>query len=137
MLDTLVVAMPYPAKVGILQSQDEKQNAIRFQAATTHLDLAITFYLVASATKDRVRSSRALANAQQAYAIAASYLDCNLQAGQNIEIEEKIVLLNAIRARCRRSLRHDNGVGGSSCETTVREQECDLVGLRRGQAFSD
>jgi len=90
--------------MGILQSNrsqvDEKQQAVRFQAATTQLDLAITFYLVASATKDQGRSDRAVASAQQAYAIAASSLDCNLRAGQNLEIEEKLILLNAVRATC-------------------------------------
>lgn len=79
----------------------EKQQAVRFQAVATQLDLAITFYLVASATKDQGRSDRAVASAQQAYAIATSSLDCNLRAGQNLEIEEKLVLLNTVRATCR------------------------------------
>ena len=96
--------MPHAAKVGILESNrsevQQKQNAVRFQAATTHLDLAITFYLIASATKDRNRSNRAIANAQKAYAIAASSLDCHLKAEQNVEIEKKLILLNAVRAGC-------------------------------------
>ena len=87
--------------MGIFQSQvHQKQNAVRLQAATTQMDLAITFYLVASATRDQDRSNRAVAKAQQAYAIAASSLDCNLKAGQNFEIEEKFILLNAVRAIC-------------------------------------
>jgi len=103
--DTQVATIHYAAKVGILESDrsqlHEKQHAVRFQAATTQLDLAITYYLVASATKDQARSNRAVARAQQAYAIAASSLDCNLGAGQNLEIEEKLILLNAVRATCR------------------------------------
>ena len=77
-----------------------KQHAVRFQAAAAELDLAITFYLVAAATKDQDRSDRAIANAEQAYAIAASSLDCKLKAGQNLEIEEKLVRLNSVRASC-------------------------------------
>jgi hypothetical protein len=77
-----------------------KQHAVRFQAATTQLDLAITFYLIAAATRDQDRSDRAIANAEQAYANAASSLDCNLKAGQNLEIEEKLVRLNSVRAGC-------------------------------------
>jgi predicted HAD superfamily hydrolase len=64
------------------------------------LDLAITFYLVASATKDQDRSNRAIANAEKAFAIAASSLDCNLKAEQNVEIEKKLLLLNAVRSGC-------------------------------------
>ena len=94
--------MPHAAKVEILEGNpsqlQQKQNAVRFRAATTQLDLAITFYLVASATKDQDRSDRAVANAQKAYAIAASFLDCHLKAEQNVEIEKKLILLNAVRA---------------------------------------
>jgi hypothetical protein len=97
-------ATPHARKVGILESNpsqvQQKQNAVRFRAATTQLDLAITFYLVASATKDQDRSNRAVANAQKAYAIAASSLDCNLKAEQNVEIEKKLLLLNAVRSGC-------------------------------------
>ena len=96
--------MPHAAKVGILERNrseiQQKQNAVRFRAAITQLDLAITFYLVASATKDHDRSSRAIANAQRAYAIAASSLDCHLKTEQNVEIEKKLILLNAVRAGC-------------------------------------
>lgn len=96
--------MPHTRKVGILESNrsqvQQKQNAVRFQAATTQLDLAITFYLVACATKDQDRSNRAIANAQKAYAIAATFLDCNLIGEQNVEIEKKLVLLNSVRAGC-------------------------------------
>ena len=95
-------ATPHAAKVEILESNSsrvqQKQNAVRFRAATTQLDLAITFYLVASATKDQDRSDRAVANAQKAYAIAASFLDCHLKAEQNVEIEKKLILLNAVRS---------------------------------------
>ena len=69
--------------------------------AITELDLAVTFYLVAAATKDQDKSNRAIANAEHAYAVAASSLDCNLQAGQNFEVEEKLILLNSVRAGCR------------------------------------
>ena len=90
--------------MGLLESNRSKshgkQHAVRFQAATTQLDLAITFYLIAAATRDQDRSDRAIANAEQAYANAASSLDCNLKAGQNLEIEEKLVRLNSVRAGC-------------------------------------
>ena len=96
--------MPYAAKVEILQDNrsqlHQKQNAVRLQTATTQLDLAITFYLVAAATKDQDRPNRAFANAQQAYAIAASSLDSNLEDGQNLEIEGKFILLKSLRAIC-------------------------------------
>jgi hypothetical protein len=96
--------MPYAVTVGILESNrsqsHEKQHAVRFQAATAQLDLAITFYLIAAAARDQDRSDRAIANAEHAYAIAASSLDCNLEAGQNLEIEERLVRLNSVRADC-------------------------------------
>lgn len=95
------------AKVEILQDNrsqlHQKQNAVRLQTATTQLDPAIIFYVVAAATKDQDMSNRAFANAGQAYAIAASSLDCNLKDGQNLEIEEKFILLNAVRAICPRN----------------------------------
>jgi hypothetical protein len=95
-------ALPHAAKMDILESNrsqaQQKQNAVRFQAATTQLDLAIPFYLVASATKDQDRSTRAIANAQKAYAIAASSLDCNLKTEQKVQIEKKLILLNAVRS---------------------------------------
>ena len=94
--------MPNAAKMQILQDNrsqlDQIQNSVRFQAATTQLDLAITFYLVAAAAKDQHTSERAIIYAQRAYAIAASSLDCNLKAGQKHELEEKFILLNAVRA---------------------------------------
>ena len=94
----------------------QKQNAVRFQAATTQLDLATTFYLVASATKDQDRSNRAITNAQKAYAIAASSLDGYLKAEQRVEIEKKLVLLNVVRAGCPPTLRPTmTGVGPDSC----------------------
>lgn len=93
------------AKMQILQDNrsqlDQTKNSVRFQAAIAELDLAITFYIVAAATKNRDRSDRAIISAQRAYAIAASSLDCNLKAGQNHELEEKFILLNAARAICR------------------------------------
>ena len=99
--------MPYAAKVEILQGNrsqlHQKQNVVRLQTATTQLDLAITFYVVAAAAKDQDRSDRAIIYAQRAYAIAASSLDCNLKDGQNFEIEEKFILLNAVRAICSRN----------------------------------
>ena len=93
--------MPYAAMVETLEDalpQLPKKDAVRFQTATTWLELAITLYLVAAATKDQERSDRAFANAEHAYAIAASTLDCNLEAGQNLEVEEKLIRLNSARA---------------------------------------
>ena len=102
--DTPVFAMTYAPKMGILQTKrsqsHHRQNAVRFRAATAELDLAITFYLVAAATKDQDRSDRAIAHAKQAYAIAAASLDCRLRAGQNLEIEEKLMRLNSVRSGC-------------------------------------
>ena len=57
----------YDAKVKILQDNrsHQKRNAVRFRAATTQLDVAITFYLVASTTKDKDKSNGAIVNAEQ------------------------------------------------------------------------
>ena len=106
-------ARPHAAKMRILESNrsdvQQKQNAVRFQAATTQLDLAITFYLVASATKDQDRSNRAITKAQKAYAIAASSLDGYLKAEQRVEIEKKLILLNFVRPPTLSSPHHDRG----------------------------
>ena len=45
-----------------------KHDALRFQVVTTELDLAITFCLVAAATKDQAKADRNIANAELAYA---------------------------------------------------------------------
>ena len=128
--------MPDAAKMQILQDNrsqlDQIQNSVRLQAATTQLDLAITFYLVAAPAKDQHTSERAIIYAQRAYAIAASSLDCNLKAGQNHVLEEKFILLNAARKICRPPTRSSPPLSGvHRVGEASRQTE---TGRRRGRS---
>ena len=51
-------------------------------------------------TNDQAKSHRNSAYAEQAYATAIHFLNCNLEAGQNLEIEAKLTQLNSLRAGC-------------------------------------
>ena len=78
----------------------QKHNSLKFQFVTMELDLAITFSLSAATTNDQAKSHRNIAYAEQAYATAIHFLNCNLEAGQNLEIEAKLTQLNSLRAGC-------------------------------------
>jgi len=73
----------------------QKHNSLKFQFVTMELDLAITFSLIAATTNDQAKSHRNIA-----YATAIHFLNCNLEAGQNLEIEAKLTQLNSLRAGC-------------------------------------
>ena len=79
----------------------QKHDSLKFRLVTTELDLAITFLVIAATTDDQAKSHRNIAYAEQAYATAIHFLNCNLEVGQNLEIEAaKLARLNSLRTGC-------------------------------------
>jgi len=78
----------------------QKHDAIKFVFANVELDLAITYCLIAAATTDRARSYRSISSAEQAYSIAARFLDGNLDPAQKLEINEKLIRFYSLRVLC-------------------------------------
>jgi len=78
----------------------QKNDSLRFRLLRTELDLAITFFVIAANTDDQAKSHRNIAYAEQAYATAIHFLNCNLEVGQNLEIEAKLARLNSLRTGC-------------------------------------
>ena len=75
-------------------------NATKFQFVNVELDLAITYCVIAAASKDQARSCRNIANAERAYCAAAYFLDGNLDAAQNREIKAKLERFLSLRTGC-------------------------------------
>ena len=78
----------------------QKNDSLRFRLLRTELDLAITFFVIAANADDQAKSHRNIAYAEQAYATAIHFLNCDLEVGQNLEIEAKLARLNSLRTGC-------------------------------------
>jgi len=94
----------------------QKRDSLKFRLVTTELDLAITFLVIAATTDDQAKFHRNIAYAEQAYATAIHFLTCNLEVGQNLEIEAKLARLNSLRAVC-----PPNGLFQLSSRLTLRD----------------
>ena len=86
------------------QSQQlrQKLDALKVQVVSSELDLAITFWWLATTTDDQTKAHRNIANAKRAYDSAASLMHGSLDSAQNLEIREKLIRLHSMMAGCDR-----------------------------------
>lgn len=76
----------------------------RFRFVNVELDLAITFCQIAADTTDLATSYRNISHAERAYSTATYFLDRNLDAQQELEINEKLIRFCALRVLCDNAL---------------------------------
>ena len=74
-----------------------KYDDARFEFINVELDLAITFCQIAASATNTATSERNIENAERAFRAAACFLDGNLNAAQDLEIEAKLDRFRSLR----------------------------------------
>ena len=90
--------MPHGSNTALACLGQECEGATLELAASTEVDLAITFCKVAATPNDQARSDRIIAAAEEAYASATYYLGRDLNSIQDSRIRDKLTRLESLLA---------------------------------------